>query len=56
MEGKICPRCKTYKEKKMYSRSTARTDRMAVYCKLCENAQRKKRNDEKKQDAMFGII
>ena len=56
MEGKICSKCQTYKEKKMFSKSNSRKDKMAVYCKLCENSQRKKKNDEKKQDAMFGII
>ena len=56
MEGKICPKCQTYKEKKLFSKSTGRTDRMAVYCKECENLQRKKKNEERKQDAMFGII
>lgn len=56
MEGKICPKCKIYKEKKMFSKSTARADKMAVYCKLCENAERKKKNEERKQDSMFGII
>ena len=56
MEGKTCPKCQQFKEKTMFSKSTARADKMAVYCKLCENAQRKKRNEEKKLDAMFGII
>ena len=56
MEGKICPKCQTYKEKKLFSKSTARTDRMAVYCKMCENAQRKAKAEERKLDAMYGII
>jgi len=56
MEGKVCPRCKRLKEKKEYSRSTARTDKMAVYCKECENTYRKKKDAERKQDAMYGII
>lgn len=56
MEGKICPKCKTYKEKKLFSKSTARADRMAVYCKMCENEQRKKKAEERKHDAMFDII
>ena len=56
MEGKICPKCKAYKEKNMFSKSTARTDRMAVYCKMCENAQRKAKAEERKLDAMYGII
>lgn len=56
MEGKVCPKCKAYKEKKLYNKSTARNDRMAVYCKTCENAQRKKKSDERKLDAMYGII
>lgn len=56
MEGKVCPRCKEHKEKKMFSKSNARADRMAVYCKMCENEQRKKKNEERKQDSMFGII
>ena len=56
MEGKICPKCKAYKEKKMFSKSTARTDRMAVYCKMCENAQRKAKAEERKRDAMFDIF
>jgi len=56
MEGKICPKCQKFKEKTMFSKSTSRSDKMAVYCKMCENAQRKKKNDEKKLDSMFGII
>jgi hypothetical protein len=56
MDGKTCPKCNKFKEKSMFSKSTARADKMAVYCKLCENAQRKIRNDEKKRDSMFGII
>jgi hypothetical protein len=56
MDGKTCPKCNKFKEKTMFSKSTARKDRMAVYCKLCENAERKKRSDEKKRDSMFGII
>lgn len=56
MEGKICPKCKAYKEKAKFSKSTARTDRMAVYCKMCENAQRKAKAEERKRDAMFDIM
>lgn len=56
MKGKICPKCKVYKEKAMFSKSTARADRMAVYCKMCENAKRKERDDQKRMDAMFNII
>ena len=56
MEGKTCPKCHQFKEKTMFSKSTARTDKMAVYCKMCENEQRKKKYEERKQDSMFGII
>lgn len=56
MESKVCPKCQRLKHRKEFSKSTARKDRMAVYCKECENAQRKKKNDEKKLDAMYGII
>ena len=56
MEGKICPKCKFYKEKAKFSKSTARTDRMAVYCKMCENAHRKAKAEERKRDAMFDIM
>ena len=56
MEGKVCPMCKVLKEKKDFSKSTARTDRMAVYCKSCENAQRKKKRDERKLQEMYSII
>ena len=56
MEGKTCPKCQKFKEKTMFSKSTARTDRMAVYCKMCENAQRKAKAEERKRDAMFDIM
>jgi hypothetical protein len=56
MDGKICPKCKVVKEKKHFSKSTARKDRMAVYCKMCENEQRKKKYEERKHDSMFSII
>lgn len=56
MEGKICTKCQKFKDKTMFSKSTARKDKMAVYCKMCENAQRKKKAEEKKLDAMFSII
>jgi hypothetical protein len=56
MEGKVCPMCKAYKEKKMYSKSTARRDRMAVYCKQCENIKRKKKAEERNEYAMYGIV
>ena len=56
MDGKICPKCKVVKEKKHFSKSTARKDRMAVYCKMCENAQRKAKAEERKRDAMFDIF
>lgn len=56
MEGKVCPRCQRLKVRKDFSRSTARTDRMAVYCKECENTYRKKKLAERKQDELYGII
>ena len=56
MEGKVCTKCKEYKERKFFSKSTARTDKMAVYCKVCENAKRKAKSEERKLDAMYGIV
>ena len=56
MEGKVCPRCKRLKGKKDYNKSNARTDKMAVYCKECENTYRKKKNEERKKDSLYGII
>ena len=56
MEGKVCPRCKRLKEKKDFNRSTARTDNMEVYCKECVSVYKKKKIEEKKADAMYGII
>jgi len=56
MEGKICPKCNRLKERKEYSKSTARNDKMAVYCKQCENLKRKEKNDQRKLDAMYNII
>lgn len=56
MQGKVCPKCKRLKEKPMFNRSTSRIDKMAVYCKECENIYKKKKTEERKQDAMYGII
>ena len=56
MVTKQCSNCKEVKEKKDFNKSNSRFDKMAVYCKKCENAKRKQRDDQKKVDAMFNII
>lgn len=56
MDSKVCPKCQRLKHRKEFSKSTARKDRMAVYCKMCENAQRKAKAEERKRDAMFNIF
>lgn len=56
MDSKVCPKCQRLKHRKEFSKSTARKDRMAVYCKECVNLQRKKKNEERKAYAMYGII
>jgi len=56
MDSKQCPKCKVVKEKKDFNKSNSRLDKMAVYCKKCENAKRKERDDQKRMDAMFNII
>ena len=53
---KLCSKCKVVKEKKDFNKSNSRLDKMAVYCKKCENAKRKERDDQKRMDAMFNII
>lgn len=56
MVTKQCPKCKEVKEQKDFNKSTSRNDRMAVYCKKCENDKRKKRHEDKKFYARFNII
>ncbi len=53
---KTCPRCKITKEKMMFNKSKTRVDRMAVYCKACENQYKKKRAEDKKYADLYGII
>lgn len=55
-QSKTCPRCKTEKTKDLFHKSLTRLDRMAVYCKSCEKANKDKRNLEKKANEMYGII
>lgn len=53
---KKCPRCKTIKDRKMFNRSSATSDRLSVYCKACESDYKKKREKDKKEYDMFGIV
>lgn len=55
-QSKTCPRCKAEKAKDLFNKSLTRLDRMAVYCKACEKANKDKRNLEKKANEMYGII
>lgn len=56
ISSKQCPRCKTVKDKDMFHRSTARIDRMSVYCKECENAYKRQREKAKKEYDIYGIV
>ena len=56
MEGKICPKCKTFKEKTDFYKSSSRLDRMSQYCKVCENEYKQKRYAERKELELYGII
>ena len=56
MEIKQCPKCKIIKEQKDFNRSASRVDKMAVYCRACENEKRKKKNNENKYDNLYGIF
>ena len=56
LESKECPRCKVVKEKKYYNKSSARTDKMAVYCRVCEKIYKQERNADKILNDMYGII
>lgn len=56
LESKECPRCKVVKEKKEYNKSSARTDKMAVYCRVCEKIYKEKRSADKLLNDMYGII
>lgn len=55
-QSKTCPKCKTEKTKDLFNKSLTRLDRMAVYCKACEKANKDKKNLEKKANEMYGII
>lgn len=52
----MCPRCKTTKDRDMFNKSTVRFDRMSVYCKACESDYKKKREKDKREYDMFGIV
>jgi len=54
--SKMCPRCKTTKDRDMFNKSTVRFDRMSVYCKSCESDYKKKREKDKREYDMFGIV
>lgn len=56
MQNKKCPRCKTVKEKSEFYKSKTRLDRMAVYCKDCENEYKKKKDDDKRYASLYGIV
>lgn len=54
--SKKCPKCKAVKSRELFNRSTARIDRMSVYCKECENEYKRKRERDKREYDMFGIV
>lgn len=54
--SKKCPKCKKVKDRNLFHRSTARLDRMSVYCKECENEYKKRRERDKKEYDIYGIV
>lgn len=54
--SKQCPKCKTVKSRELFNRSTARLDRMSVYCKECENSYKRQREKAKKEYDIYGIV
>jgi transposase-like protein len=55
-DSKQCPRCKEVKDRSKYNKSNAKLDKMAIYCKDCERVYKKKRNEERKLNDLYGII
>ena len=56
MINKQCPKCKKIKEQKDFNRSASRVDKMAVYCRECENESRRQKNIDKKNEGLYGIF
>lgn len=54
--GKKCPRCKVIKDKVYFYKSKTRLDRLAVYCKDCENGYKRKKDDDRKYASLYGIV
>jgi len=56
IQSKQCSKCKLVKDRDKFNKSLSRLDRMAVYCKECENEYKRKREKDKKEFENYGII
>lgn len=54
--GKKCPRCKVTKDKVYFYKSKTRLDKLAVYCKQCEEGYKRKKDDDRKYAHLYGIV
>ena len=54
--NKKCPKCNIVKGRDLFNKSSVRLDRMSVYCKECESGYKKRRDKERKEYDIYGII